>query len=74
MNADGGRRRSSPRRTVPVQLGGGIRDTASIERWLEAGVARVILGTVALREPDLVQGGVPRWPGKIVVGIDARDG
>jgi phosphoribosylformimino-5-aminoimidazole carboxamide ribotide isomerase len=59
---------------VPVQLGGGIRDEASIERWLDAGVARVILGTIALRQPDFVKAACKRWPGKIVVGIDARDG
>ncbi|HEX2113259.1 MAG TPA: 1-(5-phosphoribosyl)-5-[(5-phosphoribosylamino)methylideneamino]imidazole-4-carboxamide isomerase [Alphaproteobacteria bacterium] len=59
---------------VPVQLGGGIRDEASIERWLESGIARVILGTIALRQPDFVKAACRRWPGKIVVGIDARDG
>jgi len=59
---------------VPVQLGGGIRDEAAIESWLEAGVARVILGTIALRSPDFVKAACRRWPGRIVVGIDARDG
>ncbi len=59
---------------VPVQLGGGIRDEAPIGRWLEAGIARVILGTIALRQPDFVKAACKRWPGKIVVGIDARDG
>jgi phosphoribosylformimino-5-aminoimidazole carboxamide ribotide isomerase len=59
---------------VPVQLGGGIRDEAAIERWLEAGIARVILGTIALRQPDFVKAACKRWPGKVVVGIDARDG
>jgi phosphoribosylformimino-5-aminoimidazole carboxamide ribotide isomerase len=59
---------------VPVQLGGGIRDEASIERWLESGIARVILGTIALRQPELVKTACRRWPGKIVVGIDARNG
>jgi phosphoribosylformimino-5-aminoimidazole carboxamide ribotide isomerase len=59
---------------VPVQLGGGIRDEAAIEHWLEAGIARVILGTIALRQPQFVKDACKRWPGKIVVGIDARDG
>ena len=59
---------------VPVQLGGGIRDEAAIEGWLDAGIARVILGTIALRQPQFVKAACKRWPGKIVVGIDARDG
>ena len=59
---------------VPVQLGGGIRTRADIDRWLEAGIARVILGTVALRDPDLVKAAARALPGKIVVGIDAIDG
>ena len=59
---------------VPVQLGGGIRDEASIERWFESGIARVILGTIALRQPAFVKSACKRWPGKIVVGIDAREG
>ena len=59
---------------VPVQLGGGIRDMATIERWLEAGIARVILGTVALRDPKLVREACKRFPAKIAVGIDARGG
>ena len=58
----------------PVQLGGGIRDMAGIERWLEAGVRRVILGTVALRNPDLVRAAGRRFPDRIAVGIDARGG
>lgn len=60
--------------SVPVQLGGGIRDEAAIESWLDAGVARVILGTVALRDPDFVKRVCRRWPQRIVVGIDAREG
>lgn len=60
--------------SVPVQLGGGIRDAAAVERWLDAGIARVILGTLALREPDLVRALCGRHPGRIAVGIDARDG
>ena len=59
---------------LPVQLGGGIRDLDTIERWLNAGITRVILGTVALNDPELVKTACKRWPGKIVVGIDAREG
>ena len=59
---------------IPVQLGGGIRDAASIERWLERGVRRVILGTAALRNPELVREACRAWPGSIAVGLDARDG
>ena len=59
---------------IPVQLGGGVRDEATIERWLAAGVARVILGTAAAREPALVKAACARWPGRIAIGIDARDG
>jgi phosphoribosylformimino-5-aminoimidazole carboxamide ribotide isomerase len=60
--------------SLPVQLGGGIRDEATAEAWLAAGVARVILGTVAVRQPDLVRRLAARHPGRIAVGIDARDG
>lgn len=59
---------------LPAQLGGGIRDMAAIERWLEAGVARVILGTVALSDPELVKSACRAFPGRIAVGIDARRG
>ena len=59
---------------MPVQLGGGIRDMATIERWLEVGVRRVILGTVALKNPALVREACARFPDRIVVGIDARGG
>ncbi|WP_207485398.1 1-(5-phosphoribosyl)-5-[(5-phosphoribosylamino)methylideneamino]imidazole-4-carboxamide isomerase [Arenibaculum pallidiluteum] len=59
---------------LPVQLGGGIRDMATIEAWLGHGVRRVILGTVALRDPALVREACRRFPGRIVVGIDARNG
>ena len=59
---------------IPVQLGGGIRDMAGIEGWLEKGMARVILGTVAVRDPDLVREACRRFPGRIALGIDARDG
>lgn len=58
----------------PVQLGGGIRSIANIETWLEAGIARVILGTIAVRDPELVKDAARRFPGKVAVGIDARDG
>ena len=60
--------------SVPVQLGGGIRDRATIEVWLAKGVARVILGTAALRDPDLVRAAAAAYPGRVAVGIDARDG
>jgi len=59
---------------VPVQLGGGIREGARIAAWLDAGINRVILGTVALRDPELVKKACRDWPGRIVVGIDARGG
>ncbi len=58
----------------PVQLGGGIRDRKTIEAWLEAGVARIILGTAAVKDPDLVFDACRAYPGQIAVGIDARDG
>jgi phosphoribosylformimino-5-aminoimidazole carboxamide ribotide isomerase len=60
--------------TIPVQLGGGIRDLAGIETWLQAGVARVILGSVAVKNPILVHQACKSFPGRIAVGIDARDG
>jgi phosphoribosylformimino-5-aminoimidazole carboxamide ribotide isomerase len=59
---------------IPAQLGGGIRDIATIERWLDKGLARVILGTVAVRDPELVKEAARLFPGKVAVGIDARDG
>lgn len=59
---------------IPVQLGGGIRDLATIESWLAKGVARVIIGTAAVKNPDLVREACKRFPGRIVVGLDARDG
>lgn len=59
---------------VPVQLGGGIRDDDAIAAWLDAGVTRVILGTIALKDPDFVKRACKTFPGKIVVGIDARGG
>lgn len=60
--------------SIPVQLGGGIRDLATIEHWLSRGVTRVILGTVALRNPDIVREACKEFPGEIVVGIDAKAG
>jgi phosphoribosylformimino-5-aminoimidazole carboxamide ribotide isomerase len=59
---------------IPVQLGGGIRNLATIEAWLGEGVARVIVGTAAVRNPDLVREAAREFPGRIAVGIDARDG
>jgi phosphoribosylformimino-5-aminoimidazole carboxamide ribotide isomerase len=60
--------------TVPVQLGGGIRDLATVEVWLARGVRRVILGTAALKDPALVRDACRRFPGRVAVGIDARGG
>src|SRR5579872_2739745 len=59
---------------LPVQLGGGIRDMATIAAWLEKGVDRVIIGTAAVREPALVKQAARDWPSRIAVGLDARDG
>ncbi|MFC0279727.1 1-(5-phosphoribosyl)-5-[(5-phosphoribosylamino)methylideneamino]imidazole-4-carboxamide isomerase [Falsigemmobacter intermedius] len=59
---------------VPVQLGGGIRDLATIGAWVEKGLSRVILGTVAVENPDLVREAAREFPGKVAVGIDARKG
>ncbi len=59
--------------SVPAQLGGGIRDMATIERWLSKGLARVILGTVAVEDPDLVREAAHTFPGQVAVGIDARN-
>ena len=58
----------------PVQLGGGIRTLAHIESWLDKGLARVILGTVAVRDPELVKEACRKFPGKVAVGIDAKGG
>jgi phosphoribosylformimino-5-aminoimidazole carboxamide ribotide isomerase len=57
-----------------TELGGGIRDLAGIEGWLEAGLTRVIIGTAAVRQPELVSDAAARWPGRVWVGIDARGG
>ncbi|MEM9049218.1 MAG: 1-(5-phosphoribosyl)-5-[(5-phosphoribosylamino)methylideneamino]imidazole-4-carboxamide isomerase [Pseudomonadota bacterium] len=59
---------------IPLQLGGGIRDLQTIERWLSLGVTRVILGTAAVRDPALVRHAAQAYPGQVAVGIDARDG
>ncbi|HUE46681.1 MAG TPA: 1-(5-phosphoribosyl)-5-[(5-phosphoribosylamino)methylideneamino]imidazole-4-carboxamide isomerase [Aestuariivirgaceae bacterium] len=59
---------------VPVQLGGGIRDMATVETWLAKGVRRVILGTAAVRDPDLVRNACRQHPNRIAVAVDARDG
>jgi len=59
---------------VPVQLGGGIRDMGAVEGWLARGVARVILGTVAVENPALVRAAARAFPGQVAVGIDAREG
>lgn len=60
--------------SIPVQLGGGLRDMAGIARWLEAGMRRVILGSAAAKNPELVREACRAFPGRIAVGIDARDG
>src|SRR6202022_710790 len=60
--------------TMPVQLGGGIRDLKTVEAWLDKGVARVIIGTAAVRDPELVKGAAKKFPGRVAVGLDARDG
>ncbi|MGB6746626.1 MAG: 1-(5-phosphoribosyl)-5-[(5-phosphoribosylamino)methylideneamino] imidazole-4-carboxamide isomerase, partial [Xanthobacteraceae bacterium] len=59
---------------IPAQLGGGIRDRATIEGWLGKGIARVIIGTAAVRDPALVKEAAKALPGRIAVGLDARDG
>lgn len=60
--------------TIPAQLGGGIRDMATIEGWLSKGLSRVILGTVAVENPELVREAARAFPGKVAVGLDARNG
>ena len=60
--------------SIPAQLGGGIRDLGTIEAWLTKGIRRVILGTVAVRDPALVKDAAKRFPGRIAVGIDAKGG
>jgi len=60
--------------SIPVQLGGGVRDTATVESWLENGIARVIIGTAAVRDPPFVKQAARDYPGRVAVGLDARDG
>ncbi len=60
--------------TMPVQLGGGIRDLGTVEAWLDKGIARVIIGTAAVRDPELVKSAAKAFPGRVAVGLDARDG
>ncbi|EFI53550.1 1-(5-phosphoribosyl)-5-[(5-phosphoribosylamino)methylideneamino]imidazole-4-carboxamide isomerase [Afipia sp. 1NLS2] len=59
---------------MPVQLGGGIRDMATLEAWLGKGIARVIIGTAAVRDPSFVKEAAKKYPGRVAVGLDARDG
>ena len=60
--------------TIPLQLGGGIRNIATIESWLDKGITRVIIGTAAVRDPELVKSAAKKYPGRVAVGLDARDG
>ena len=59
---------------IPVQLGGGIRDMTTVEGWLAKGIARIIIGTAAVRDPALVREAAKKFPGRVAVGLDARDG
>ena len=60
--------------SIPVQLGGGIRTLANVESWIEAGVSRVILGTIAVRDPELVKTAAKEWPEQVAVSVDVRKG
>ncbi|MDO8378937.1 1-(5-phosphoribosyl)-5-[(5-phosphoribosylamino)methylideneamino]imidazole-4-carboxamide isomerase [Phenylobacterium sp.] len=60
--------------SIPVQLGGGIRSMKDIERWIEAGVSRVILGTIAVTDPEIVKAAAREWPEQIAVSVDVRKG
>jgi len=60
--------------TIPVQLGGGIRDMTTVESWLANGITRVIIGTAAVRDPELVKAAAKNFPSRVAVGLDARDG
>ena len=60
--------------SIPLQLGGGIRDLEAVEHWMDAGVSRVIFGTAAVESPELVKESCRRFPGRVAIGIDARDG
>ena len=59
---------------MPVQLGGGIRDLRTVEAWLNKGITRVIIGTAAVRDPEFVKSAAKKFPGRVAVGLDARDG
>jgi phosphoribosylformimino-5-aminoimidazole carboxamide ribotide isomerase len=59
---------------IPVQLGGGVRDTATVENWLEKGIDRIVIGTAAVRDPPFVKQAARDYPGRIAVGLDARVG
>jgi len=59
---------------IPLQLGGGVRDMATVDGWLGKGVSRVIIGTAAVRDPDFVKAAAKHYPGRVAVGLDARDG
>jgi phosphoribosylformimino-5-aminoimidazole carboxamide ribotide isomerase len=60
--------------SIPVQLGGGVRTLANIESWIEGGVSRIILGTVAVRDPELVKTAARAWPEQVAVSVDVRKG
>jgi phosphoribosylformimino-5-aminoimidazole carboxamide ribotide isomerase len=60
--------------SIPVQLGGGVRTLGQIETWIEAGISRVILGTIAVRQPELVRKAAAEWPEQIAIAIDVKDG
>ena len=60
--------------SIPVQLGGGLRTLANVESWIEAGVSRVILGTIAVRDPELVKTAAKEWPEQVAVSVDVRKG
>ena len=60
--------------SIPIQLGGGIRDAATLESWFARGIDRIIIGTAAVRHPELVRDAARRFPGRIAVGLDSRDG
>src|SRR4051794_35685568 len=60
--------------TIPIQLGGGIRDAATLQAWLDKEVDRIILGTAAVRDPALVKDAARKFPGRVAVGLDSRDG
>lgn len=74
VNADAVKAILGAAKGTPVQLGGGIREMAHVEAWLEAGISRVVLGTVAVKNPDLVRAACKAFPGRIAVGVDAKGG